>query len=209
MAPHPLKVKHSNSFFLLFSSDCCYCYSNNTRSSFLQSAKRLIWSKRISITRGHVSSLIFKNKKWLILLSHFVKLSGWVKSVTKMVPVSCKNKESCYICSIRLKGLSVKYEKYGTLSFYLCFLIIFCRCYKVQDVNKSHRFCDDLHIFKMFFFQGLHHDHPKSFPEIHRTSQLALVHDHPKDQALDWSKFNGRASSIEWWKGFFPLCCRL
>ena len=39
-----------------------------------------------------------------------------------MVTGCCKNNKSCYICTIKLRGVLVKYEKYGTLYF----LIKFC-----------------------------------------------------------------------------------
>ena len=38
-----------------------------------------------------------------------------------MVTRCLKNNKSCHICSIRLKQLSVEYEKYGTLSIYIAF----------------------------------------------------------------------------------------
>ena len=51
-----------------------------------------------------------------------VKLSGLLNYVAKMVTGCLKNNKICYICSIKLKGLLVRYEKYGTLSIYEWFL---------------------------------------------------------------------------------------
>ena len=49
---------------------------------------------------------------------HINKLSGLVKSVTKMVTGCCKSDKSCHIYSIRLKGLLIKYEEYDNLSIF-------------------------------------------------------------------------------------------
>ena len=44
-----------------------------------------------------------------------VKLSSFVKAVTKNGDSVSKYDKSCRICSMILKGLLVKYDKYGTL----------------------------------------------------------------------------------------------
>ena len=48
------------------------------------------------------------------------KSLGLVNYVTKMATGCCKSNKSCYNFSIKLKGVLVKYVKYGTL--FLCII---------------------------------------------------------------------------------------
>ena len=60
-----------------------------------------------------VSQTTFKE---LRMRRALVKLWGLLKPVTKMVTGCCKSDKSCYICSLGLKTVLVKYEKCGTPS---------------------------------------------------------------------------------------------
>ena len=51
------------------------------------------------------------NSKELRMRRSLVKSSGLVNSVTKVEAGCCVNNKSCYIYSIRLNGLLVKYEQ--------------------------------------------------------------------------------------------------
>ena len=78
---------------------------------------------------------------------------GLVKLVTKKVTVCCTSHKNCYIGSIKLKGLLVEYEKYGTLSIHIqtiltiivqeticTFLSLWsmcCCCFRKHDMHNS------------------------------------------------------------------------
>ena len=60
-----------------------------------------------------------KDSVYTVYIS-FVKLSGLVKSVTKMVTGCYKNDQSCYICIIGLKGFLVQFEN---MELCLCMVV--------------------------------------------------------------------------------------
>ena len=96
----------------------CYMHSRLSRCSTARVGGPDPWYNRGVTLRGEGGGLVshFHSLRKRRLL---VKLSGLVKSVTKMVTECCKKDKSCFICSTRIKGLLVKYEKCGTLSMQL------------------------------------------------------------------------------------------
>ena len=108
-------------FYGIFCRPNCFCFFNFWRGLvpvFLEwptSISLPWWSALVAIPTSETLQWQCHNQLW-----SFVKLSGLVKSVTKMLTGCWKNNKSWNICSsIRLRGLFVKYEKYVTLSMNL------------------------------------------------------------------------------------------